>query len=167
MPQTAEVATPSDLEIQVTRTFDAPARIVFEYFTKPELVSKWLLGPPDWSMPVCKIDLAVGGRYEYVWRNDTTGMQFGARGEYLEVVVPERLVHRERMDGADGEALCTAAFTESGERTTLTMTIRFETKAARDEALESGMTGGMSASYDRLEDFMNANDAAGHNGSTH
>jgi len=154
MPQTADVAIPSDLEIQVTRVFDAPARLVFEYYTKPEHVSKWLLGPPGWSMLVCTIDLTVGGRYEYVWRNDVTGVQFGARGEYLEVVVPERIVHRERMDGADGEVVVTVGFVENGERTTLTTTIRFETKEARDEALESGMTGGMSASYDRLDALM-------------
>jgi uncharacterized protein YndB with AHSA1/START domain len=154
MPQTADVATPSDLETQVTRVFDAPPRLVFECYTNPEHVSKWLLGPPGWSMPVCNIDLRVGGRYEYVWRNDTSGAQFGARGEYLEVAVPERIVHRERMDGADGEALVTVAFTPKGERTTLTTTIRFETKEARDGALESGMTGGMSASYDRLDEFM-------------
>jgi uncharacterized protein YndB with AHSA1/START domain len=160
MSQTLEVATPSDLEIEVVRAFGAPPRIVFDYYTKPEHVRRWLLGPDGWSMPTCDIDLAVGGRYEFVWRNDAEEQQFGARGEYLEIVTPERLVHRERMDGADSDVLVTVTFVRQGEGTTLTTTLRFETKDARDAALESGMTGGMSASYGRLDALIDRNDAA-------
>ena len=60
-PDSFTVSTPSDLEIQVTRDFDAPRRLVFDAFTKPELVRRWLLGPPGWTMPLCEIDLRVGG----------------------------------------------------------------------------------------------------------
>jgi uncharacterized protein YndB with AHSA1/START domain len=155
MPQTVDIATPSDVEIQVTRAFDAPAQLVFDYHTKPEYVQKWLLGPPGWSMPICEIELTVGGRYQYVWRNDANESEFGARGEYLEIVAPERIVHSERMDGVQGEALCTLTFVQNGARTTLTTTIRFGSKEARDQALQSGMTDGMSASYTRLEAVMN------------
>ena len=155
MPTTVEVTTPSDREIRVTRTFDAPARLIFDYHTKAEYVQKWLLGPPGWSMPVCDIDLRVGGRYHYVWRNDDDGAEFGARGEYREIAAPERLVHSESMDGAEGEALCTVTFVESGARTTLSTTMLFASKDARDEALQSGMTDGMSVSYERLEAVVN------------
>jgi uncharacterized protein YndB with AHSA1/START domain len=137
----------------VTRSFDAPAQVVFDFHTKPEHVQKWLLGPPGWSMPVCEIDLRVGGHYRYVWRNDENGVEFGVRGEFREIDAPARLVHTEMMDGRDGEALCTLTLAESAERTTLQMSMLFSSRAERDAALESGMTDGMSLSYDRLEEF--------------
>src|SRR5579862_1873146 len=71
-PDTFTVSTPSDREIQVTRDFDAPRPMVFEAFTKPELVRRWLLGPPGWIMPQCEVDLRVGGAYRYVWRFEKT-----------------------------------------------------------------------------------------------
>ena|ERR1700736_540999 len=155
MPATVDVTTPSDREIQVTRTFDAPAQLIFDFHTKPEHVQKWLLGPPGWSMPVCDIDLTVGGRYRYVWRNDDNGAEFGTHGEFREIAAPRRLVHSESMDGTEGEALCTLTFAESGGRTTLSTTMRFPTSEARDRALQSGMTDGMSVSYERLETVLN------------
>ena len=87
-----DVTTPDDLEIRVTRVFDAPRSLIFECHTQPELVRRWLLGPPGWSMPVCEIDLRVGGQYRYVWRSDTDGGEFGFRGEYREIRAPERVV---------------------------------------------------------------------------
>ena len=157
MKGTVDVATPTEREIRVTRAFDAPAQLVFDYHTKPEHVQKWLLGPPGWSMPVCTIDLKVGGRYEYVWRSDDDGTQFGVQGEYREVVRPTRIVHTKVMDGCPGEALCTLTLEQSADgRTILTTLMLFSSKEARDRALQSGMTDGMSASYDRLEDTMRA-----------
>jgi uncharacterized protein YndB with AHSA1/START domain len=158
--KTVDVTTPSEQEILVTRAFDAPAQLVFDFHTKPEHVRKWLLGPPGWSMPVCTIDLKVGGRYEYVWRSDEDGNQFGVQGEFREIAKPARLVHTERMDGAPGEALCTLAFEESADgKTTLRTLMHFSTKEARDMALESGMTDGMAASYDRLEEYLRTTNA--------
>jgi uncharacterized protein YndB with AHSA1/START domain len=155
MPATVDVTMPSDREIKVTRTFDAPARLVFDFHTKAEHVQRWLLGPPGWSMPVCEIDLRPGGRYRYVWRNDETGVEFGVRGEYREITAPTRLVHSETMDGREGEVSCTQTFVETAGRTTFTIIMRFPSKEVRDEALQSGMTDGMSVSYDRLDAFMN------------
>jgi uncharacterized protein YndB with AHSA1/START domain len=154
MPATVEVTTPSDREVRVTRTFDAPARLIFDYHTKAEHVQKWLLGPPGWSMPICEIDLSVGGRYRYVWRNDDNGTEFGVRGEYREIAAPDRLVHTETMDGMNGDVLCTQTFVESGARTTMILAMVFASKEARDEALQSGMTDGMAVSYDRLEETV-------------
>jgi uncharacterized protein YndB with AHSA1/START domain len=76
---TLQITTPSNREIAMTRVFDAPRRLVFDAFTKPELVKQWLLGPPGWSMPVCEIDLKVGGAYRYVWRH-TNGKEMGMGG---------------------------------------------------------------------------------------
>ena len=154
------VTTPSDRAIKVARSFDAPAQVVFDFHTKPEHVQKWLLGPPGWSMPACEIDPRAGGRYRYVWRNDADGTQFGVQGEFREVSAPWRTVNVETMDGRPGEALCTMLLTESGNRTTLELTMEFATKEERDAALETGMTEGMSMSYDRLEEFLGA--AEGH-----
>lgn len=149
-----DVTTPSDLEIRVTRVFDAPRDLVYRCHTEPALVRRWMLGPPGWTMPVCEIDLRVGGRYRYVWRSDDGAQEFGFVGEYREIRAPERVVNTERFDGADasdGDALCTLELSEEGGRTILTHSMRFPTPALRDQALESGMTDGMASSYDRLE----------------
>jgi uncharacterized protein YndB with AHSA1/START domain len=154
-----KVTTPTDREIVLTRTFDAPRRLVFEAMTKPELVKHWLLGPPGWSMVVCEIDLKVGGTYRYVWRN-TDGTEMGMHGVYREINRPERVVNTETFDfGCDaqsGEALVTGVFTEHDGRTTLTTTILYPSKEARDAVIASGMERGVAASYDRLADLLAA-----------
>jgi uncharacterized protein YndB with AHSA1/START domain len=160
MPSTTEVTTPSDREIRVTRTFDAPVELVFDAHTKPDLVKRWLLGPDGWSMPVCEIDLRVGGRYHYLWHNDADGREFGVQGEFHEIAAPNRLVHSERMDGFPGQAFVTTTFDAAGAQTRFSITIRFESQELRDGALESGMTGGMETSYNRLQEFINAKQIA-------
>lgn len=154
MPSRLEVTTPSEREIRVTRTFDAPPELVFECHTEPDYLKKWLLGPPGWSLPVCELDLRVGGRYRYLWRNDAGAGEFGVQGEFREIDRPHRIVHTESMDGVPGEALCTTTLEESGAQTRLTLTMLFESQEARDVALESGMTDGMSMSYDRMQDVI-------------
>ena len=151
-----QVTTPSDREIAMTRVFDAPRALVFEALTQPELVKRWLLGPPGWSMPSCEIDLTVGGAYRYVWRNDESGKQFGTGGVFREILSPERLVHTEKMDGTPGEALVTNSLTEQSDRTTLVLTMRFDSQEARDGALKSGMEKGVAVSYDRLAEILAA-----------
>ena len=154
MSDSVVVTTPSDREIRVTRSFAAPAQLVFDFHTTPEHLRKWLLGPPGWSMPVCELDLRTGGHYRYVWRNDAGGQEFGVQGEFREVKAPSRIVHTETMDGRPGEALCTLVLSECGPQTTLELTMWFSSKEERDAALESGMTEGMSVSYDRLAENM-------------
>jgi uncharacterized protein YndB with AHSA1/START domain len=156
MPSSVVVTTPSDREIRVTRNFDAPRDLVFAYHTKCEYVQKWLLGPPGWAMLECDIDLRVGGRYRYVWRNDDSGKEFGVSGEFREIVAPERIVIVERMDGVPGSANVTTRFESDGSGTAFSITIQFESKEHRDGALQSGMTDGMSMSYDRLDEVAAA-----------
>jgi uncharacterized protein YndB with AHSA1/START domain len=164
MPHPVEVTFPSDREVRVTRVFDAPRDLIFEAHTEAGLVRRWMLGPDGWTMPVCEIDLRVGGQYRYVWRNDADGSEFGFRGEYHEIVVPGRIVHSERPDGPEGgaveAALCTLVLTEQGGRTTLTHTMRFATPELRDQVVATGMTDGMATSYDRLETIAAARRAA-------
>ena len=149
MNVTVDVTLPSEREIQVKRTFRASAARLWDCHTKPELVKKWLLGPDGWTMPVCDIDLRVGGTYHYEWSNGD--MQFGTRGKYLELAAPHRIVFSETMDGFPTESHNTFTLEEKDGVTTLTMLMDFQTKDVRDAALQSGMTDGMATSFDRLE----------------
>jgi len=151
-----KITTQGDRELVMTREFDAPRKLVYDAHTKPELVKRWLLGPEGWSMPVCEMDVRVGGKYRWVWRNSTDGSEMGMGGTYREVQAPERLVATERFDQAwyPGEALNTLVLVEKTGRTTLTQTMRYESKEARDAVIKSGMEKGVTASYDRLEDLL-------------
>jgi uncharacterized protein YndB with AHSA1/START domain len=154
--KTFTISAQGDREIVVTRVFDAPRRLVFDAYTKPELVKRWLLGPDGWSMPVCEIDLRPGGKYRYVWRQDSDGKEMGMGGVYREVVRPERFVATEAFDEAwyPGEAVDTIVFTEQAGKTTLTQTILYDSRETRDAVLKSPMKKGMAMSYDRLEGFL-------------
>src|SRR5260370_11334917 len=156
--QTFKVTTPSDLDSAMTRVFNARRRLVFDALTKPELVKRWLLGPAGWSMPVCEIDLRVGGAYRYVWRNDTKGKEMGSGGVFREIVPPERIVCTEVFDEAwyAGEAMVTNVLVEQGGQTTLTVTSRFGSRETRDGVLKSGMESGAAVSYDRLEELLSS-----------
>ena len=155
-PESFQVSMPGDREIRVRRDFDAPRRLVFDAFTKPELVRRWLLGPPGWTMPICEIDLRVGGAYRYAWRSERDGTHMAAGGVFREVVPPERIVATERFDDAwyPGEAVNTTVFVEARGITRATITLLYESREARDTALRSGMESGMAADYDRLEALL-------------
>lgn len=155
-PESFLVSTPSDVEILVERDFDAPVEIVFDAFTKPELVRRWLLGPDGWTMPVCEIDLRVGGAYRYVWRKESNGVEMGMGGKFLEIARPVKVVATEKFDDAwyPGEAVDTTEFVPFGDVTRVRLTVRYETKEARDTATRSGMERGMIAGYDRLEQVL-------------
>lgn len=151
-----KLTTPSDREIAMARVFDAPRKLVFEALIRPELLKRWLLGPPGWSMVVCDIDLKVGGAYRYVWRRDSDGTEMGMGGVYREIVAPERIAATEKFDQSwyPGEALATTTLAEQGGRTTLTTTVLYESQEARDAVLRSGMESGVAASYDRLAELL-------------
>ena len=150
-----KVTTSGDREIVMTRVFDAPRNLVYDAFTRPELVRQWLLGPPGWFMPVCEIDLRVGGAYRYVWRKAGVP-DMGMGGVYREIVAPERIVSTEKFDQAwyPGEAVGTLVLVEQGGKTTITQTVIYESQEARDGILKSGMEKGVAASYDRLAELL-------------
>jgi uncharacterized protein (TIGR03086 family) len=152
---TLKVTTRGDREIVMTRDFDASRHLVFDAWTKPELLKRWFHGPPGWSLVVCEIDLKVGGAYRFVWRGPD-GAEMGMGGVYREVVPPERLVNTESFDESwyPGEALVTTVLVEQSGRTTLTSTILYESPEARDTAIRSGMEQGVAASYDRLAEML-------------
>ncbi len=147
------VTTPSDREIVMTRVFDAPRRLVFEAHTDPEHLPHWMLGPEGWTMPVCEIDLRPGGAWHFVWRR-SDGTEMEMRGEYREITPPERLVSTESWGGDWPETLNTLILTEEDGKTTMTSTVLYPSKEARDAALETGMKEGASLSFDRLAEYL-------------
>ena len=155
-----KVTARSDREIVMTRVFEAPRNLVFDAYTKPELLKRWLGVFGGYSMPVCEVDLRVGGTYRFVWRGPD-GAEMGVRGVYREVVRPERLVHTEKFDGAwyPGESLITTVLAEQGGKTTLTVTMRYESREARDTVLKSPMESGVAQSYDKLAELLAAGGA--------
>lgn len=150
-----QVTTPSDREVRITRSFDAPRRLVWEAWTKPELLKKWLHGWDGWRLDVCENVLRPGGAIHWVWRGPG-GEEMGLRGEYREIVPPERLVHTEIFDEdwTGGETLVTLLLTEHGGRTTTTMTVLYSSREARDAALKTDMAQGMEVGYERLEKLL-------------
>ena len=152
-----KVTTPSEREVVMTREFDAARGMVFDALTKPDLLRRWLLGPPGWTMPVCEIDLRVGGKYRYVWRN-AEGREMGMGGTFKEMVRPSRLVATEAYDDhwTGGETLVTTELVETRGKTTVSTTVRYATREARDAALKMGATKGLEASYVRLDELLTA-----------
>lgn len=153
------VMLPNDRDVVVVRTFNAPRELVFEAWTQPALVQRWLLGPPGWTMPVCEMDVRPGGKYRWRWRSEENGAEFGFSGEFREVVRPSRIVHVERYEPGDvggemGEALVTSELTEKDGVTTHKMTISYPSKEVRDAALKTGMTDGMEQSYEKLDELL-------------
>ena len=145
--------TPSDREVGVTRVFDAPRDLVWKTYTEPEHLRQWMLGPDGWSMEVCEIDLRPGGAYRFAWRKDD-GSELTIAGVHREVEPPERLVSTESWGPEWPEALNTIVFSEEDGRTTLSITVLYPTQEARDAALATGMTEGMTMSLDRLEEIL-------------
>ena len=151
------VTTPSDLEIVITRSFNAPRDLVWEAMSKPELIKQWLYGPPGWTMTLCEDDLRVGGTFRWGW-SGPDGIEMAMHGVYREVAPPERIVRTEVFDfGCDaqsGEQLATVLLTEDNNKTNLTLTVLYPSKEVRDGALASGMEKGVEAGYDRLEEML-------------
>jgi len=147
--------TSSDREIVLTRVFDAPRQLVFDAYTKPELLQRWLTGRPDHTMPICEIDLRVGGAYRYVWRGPD-GQEMTSKGLFREVVPPERLVATERFEPSwyEGEAVNTTTFVEQDGKTRVMLTIQCASKEIRDGILKSGMERGVAFSFDQLEEML-------------
>src|SRR3974390_511929 len=148
-------STPTEREIAMTREFNAARRMEFDALTKPDLLKRWMFGPPGWSFAVCEIDLRVGGLYRFVW-SGPNGVQMGVRGVYREIVAPEKVVNTERFDEAwyPGEAIVTNSLAEDGGKTTLTLRVTYESKEARDIALQSPMEQGVAMGFDRLGEIV-------------
>lgn len=146
-----EVSLPSDREISMARSFDAPRQMIFKAYTAPELLKRWLV-PFNSELAVCEIDLRVDGKLRLVWKMEGQP-DLGLTSTFKEIVPPERLVATEIFDGG-AESLSTLTFEERGGRTVMTNTILYDSKETRDFVLKTGMSTGVSDAYDKLETLL-------------
>lgn len=147
------ITTPSDREVVMARTFEAPRTLVWDAYTKPEHVQQWLLGPEGWTMPICEIDLRPGGEWHFLWRRPD-GDELEMRGVYREIVPPERLVNTESWGGEWPETENTVQLFEENGATTVTTTILYPSREARDAAIATGMADGAERSYGLLDEYL-------------
>ena len=152
--QSFTVSTPTDREIALTRLFDAPRHLVFEALTRPEHVRQWWGRLGDgYSVPVCEIDLRIGGRWRFVNRHPHGEAAF--HGEYKEIAPPDRLVFTEIFeDFPDAVSVVTTELADEDGKTRLTATVRYPSVEVRDMVIASGMSRGAGISYDRLEELL-------------
>lgn len=153
-----KVERPNETTVLVTRTFDAPKENVYKAYTTPNLVQQWMLGPPGWTMPVCEMDLKVGGEFNWRWSDEAQKNEFGFTGKFLEIAPDYKIVHTEtyhpgNMKDAMGDSLVSVVFVEKDKDTStdMQMTIKYESKEVCDQALATGMTDGMEMSYQNLD----------------
>jgi uncharacterized protein YndB with AHSA1/START domain len=143
----------SDLEIELTRVFNAPRRLVFEAHSKAEHVRHWW-GGRDTTMTVCDMDFRPGGAWRYVIRKPT-GQEYGFGGEFREIVPPERFIWTFGFDGMPGEpGIEIYTFDEREGRTILTTVSKFDSIEQRDQVIASGMEKGAAELFDRLEEYL-------------
>ena len=150
---TTKVSLPSDTEILITREFDAPRDLVFKAMTDPNLIPRWW-GPRNQTTTVDKMDVRPGGRWRFVMGapDRTTS---GFRGEYREVVAPERIVQTFEWEPMAGHiSVETATLTERDGRTLLTVRSKFSSKEERDGMVASGMEAGLRETHDRFSELL-------------
>jgi uncharacterized protein YndB with AHSA1/START domain len=150
-----KVTAPTDREVVVTRDFNAPRKLVFEAWTNPKHVPRWMLGPEGWTMPACEIDLRPGGAWQFTWRR-TDGTEMTMNGVYREIKPPEKLVSIESWGGDWPETVNTLVLTETDGKASMTLTILYPSKEARDAAMKTGMADGLVATFDRLDAYLPA-----------
>jgi uncharacterized protein YndB with AHSA1/START domain len=157
-PKGLQVSTPTDTTIVLTRTFHAPRRLVWEAFTDPARMRRWMLPPPGWTMTVCECDVRVGGALRLAWRSEDADPVMTLDGVFTEAVPHERMVHTETMRLGSGETvgtlLETHEFSEKSGVTTMRITQAYDSKDARDGAIASGMDEGMEAGYKQLDAML-------------
>ena len=159
---TLTLTTPTDREIMFTRTFDAPRELVFEAHSSCEHMSRWW-GPRKYEVSSCEMDFRPGGAWRIVHRGPE-GEEHGFRGEFREIVRPERIVWTFEYEGMPGHvSVDTLTLEEHDGKTTLTTTSVFNTVEERDGVLESGMVSGAEETYERLDEYLasKAGSAAG------
>ena len=150
---TTKVTLPSDREILITREFDAPRDLVFKAMTDPDLIPRWW-GPRAYKTTVDKMDVRPGGSWRYVVR-EPDGRESAFRGEYREIVAPERVVQTFEWEPMAGHiSVDTATFTEHDGRTLVTTRSLFASKEDRDGMIQSGMEKGLRETHDRFSELL-------------
>lgn len=144
------LSLPNDTDILITRRFDAPAHIVFEAVTRPELVARWWCPQSRGEVVTCEADVRVGGTWRNVMRT-TQGFTVGFHGTFLELDPPNRIVQTEIFDPfPDAGSTVTVTLVETNGTTLLTSHVSYPSREVRDQVIGSGMEGGMRESYLQL-----------------
>ncbi len=143
----------NDTQVRVSRIIRGTAEQVWQAHHDPAIMQRWLLGPDGWSMPVCQVAVVAGECYRYEWESDNGAQSFGYTGELMESSPPNRVVTTEQMIGTDGPTTTNEmTLTPVAGGTLLSIVTTFPSLEVRDQVLATGMTGGMEASYARLEE---------------
>ena len=153
-----QISTPTDSTIVLTRSFDAPRRLVWEAMFTPDKMRRWMLPPPGWTLTTCECTLRVGGALSLAWKSEEADPFMTLRGVFTEVVLHEWAVHTETMALASGQTIGSLLekheFAEKDGATTMTITQTYDSKEARDGALASGMDEGMEACHQQLDAML-------------
>ena len=152
--RTLRVTAPGDREIVLVREFDAPADLLFDALTRPDLLVRWY-GARGWNLLSCQVDLRVGGKWRFVSRGPD-GAEMAQSGVYRQVLRPVHLVYSEVFDDQSypGEAVITQSLREHAGITSLTSIVRYSSSEARDIVLRYPMARGVGESYDRLDNVL-------------
>jgi uncharacterized protein YndB with AHSA1/START domain len=158
--RTLTVEPVGEREIVIIRSLDAPRDLVFRAHTEPDLLRRWL-GPRTWELAECDIDLRAGGAWRYVMHGPDSATMV-MQGVYREVSPPARLVTTESFDDnwTGGETINTTTFDDVDGVTTVTVSVMYPSREARDGALATGMEAGMAEGYSRLADLLAGSDAS-------
>lgn len=144
----------SDRELVVTRTFNAPARIVFEAWTKPELFKRWWMPKSSGlTMLSCEMDVRTGGTYRLVFKHPASGQPMAFFGRYIEVLPYSRFAWT-NDEGGEGGAVTTVTFEDRGAETVVVMSDLYPSKEALDEAIASGSTSGFGEQFKQLDGLL-------------
>lgn len=157
-PQGLQISTPTDTTLVLTRTFNAPRRLVWEAMFTPNKMRRWMLPPPGLTMTTCECEAGVGGALSVAWKSDEADPVMTLRGEFTEVVLHERAIHTEVMALGSGQTIGSLLekheFADKGGATAMTITQTYDSKEDRDGALASGMDEGMEACYQKLQALL-------------
>jgi uncharacterized protein YndB with AHSA1/START domain len=144
----------SDRELVITRTFNAPARLVFEAWTKPELLKRWWIPQScGASFVSCEADVRTGGSYRFVFSHPAAEQPMAFFGKYTEVIPNARLVWT-NDEGGEAGPVTTVTFSEKDGRTVVVMSDLHPSKESLDAAIESGSTSGFGETFDQLDEFL-------------
>ena len=146
-------SSPSDVEVAATRSYTAPRTLLWDCWTKPEHIPRWLTGLEGWSMPICEVDLRVGGAWRWGWRRPGRP-DMVMHGHYVEIDAPSRLVWTENWGDDWPETVNTLVLTETAGITTMVQTARYPSKADRDRAMGTGAEEGWNTSLERLAEYL-------------
>jgi uncharacterized protein YndB with AHSA1/START domain len=157
-PPGLQISTPTGTTIVLTRTFNAPRRLVWEAMFTPDKMRRWMLPPPGWSVITMECEARVGGKLSVAWKSDEGNSVMTLRGEFTAVSPHEHAVHTETMALGSGETIGSLVekheFADKGAATVMSITQTYNSNGDRDGALASGMDQGMEACYQKLEALL-------------